>query len=126
MYGNHEDSLDEQRVAKVCAKPIEDFENACNEHDERDIEGEAGGAARAVHRVDLIAIAGDGARGDAGDTRLSAHATSNGKSRRDIQYWRNVLHDIIDKAHVCPPWVTVVRSVVIEHGVGSFGRPQTL
>lgn len=45
----------------MCAEPVVYFEDAGDEHDERNIEGEAGRAARAVHRVDLVAITGDGA-----------------------------------------------------------------
>jgi hypothetical protein len=49
----------------VGAEPVEDFEDGGDEHYERDVEGEASGGARAVHRVDLVAIAGYGGEGDA-------------------------------------------------------------
>lgn len=58
MDAYHEDGLYEQRGAKVGAEPVVDFKDAGDEHDEGDVEGEAGGAACAVHRVDLVAIAG--------------------------------------------------------------------
>lgn len=58
MNDNHEQGLDEQRGAEVGTEPVVDFEYAGDEHDERDVEGEACRAARAVHAVDLVAIAG--------------------------------------------------------------------
>ena len=39
---NHEQGLDEQRGAEVGAEPVVHFEDAGDEHDERDIEREAG------------------------------------------------------------------------------------
>jgi hypothetical protein len=59
MDAYHEESLDEQRGAEVGAEPVVDFQDAGDEHDERDVEGEAGRAAGSVHAVDLVAIAGD-------------------------------------------------------------------
>lgn len=49
MYNDHEDGLDEQRGAEVCAEPVVYFEDAGDEHDEGDVEREAGGAAGPVH-----------------------------------------------------------------------------
>lgn len=46
------------------AEPVVYFEDAGEQHDQRDVQGEAGGRARAVHRVDLVAIAGYRGRGD--------------------------------------------------------------
>ena len=66
MNENHEECLDEKRGAEAGAEPVEYFEDAGDEHDEGDVEREAGGAARAVDAVDLVGIAGDGAGGDAG------------------------------------------------------------
>ncbi len=39
----------------------------CNEHNERDVEGEASGRAGAMYRVDLVGIAGNRRRNDAGN-----------------------------------------------------------
>ena len=59
MNDDHEQGLDEQRGAEVGAEPVVYFEDTGDEHNERDVEGEAGRAAGAVHAVDLVAIASD-------------------------------------------------------------------
>ena len=81
LHGDGEERLDEQRGAEVCAEPVEDpvialvkpflgqgrwveevLQDTGDQHDQRDVEREACAAARLVNRVDLVCIAGDGAR----------------------------------------------------------------
>ena len=79
------------------AEPVVYFEDAGEQHDQRDVEGEAGGRACAVHRVDLVAIACD--RG-CGDTVEGVNVWWVEYMREDEQYRRNVLDDFIDETHV--------------------------
>lgn len=80
----------------MCAEPVVHFENTGNEHDERDVEREAGGRARAVHRVDLVAITGDGAGCDAGGGLVCGMCRAG---VGEVQYRRYILHDVVDDAH---------------------------
>ena len=81
----------------MCTEPVVYFEDAGDEHDERDVEGESGGGAGAVHRVDLVAIAGYGAGRDTGLLSVWCLARWDGG---EVQYWRDVLHDLINEAHL--------------------------
>lgn len=94
---DHEEGLHEQAGAEVRAEPVEDFEHGGDEHDERNVEREAGGRARAVHRVDLVAIRGYGGHGDA--RRRARLAWWEKGWRRDVQYRRNVFDDLIEDPH---------------------------
>lgn len=98
VHGDHEQGLDEQRGAKVRAEPVEHLEDAGDEHDERNVEREAGAAARAVHRVDLVAIAGDGAGGDAGGGLATTRVQWARRVEGGGQNGRNVLHHDADEA----------------------------
>lgn len=73
MDEDHEEGLDEQRGRVLGAEPVVNLEDAGDQHNQGDIEREAGGAARAVHGVDLVAIAGDGAGCDAGEGVVSKY-----------------------------------------------------
>ena len=108
MDNNHEQRLDEERGAEVGAEPVEDLEDAGDQHDEGDVEREAGRAARPVHRVDLVAIAGDGARGDA-VACVSARVAQVARRRRSIQNGRNVLHHGAQEVAHGVTWVTACR-----------------
>ena len=43
LHSNHNACLDEQCLVETSAEPVEDLEEGCDEHNEWDIEGEAGG-----------------------------------------------------------------------------------
>jgi len=93
----HEQGLDKQRGAEVGAEPVVDLQDAGDEHDERNVEGEAGGAAGSVHAVDLVAIAGDGTRRDAGCWLLE---TERLRRCGVVQDGCDVLHNGADEEHV--------------------------
>lgn len=56
LHSNHYARLDKQRRVKAGAEPVEDFEKGCDEHDEWDVEGEAGGGFGAVDAIDLVGV----------------------------------------------------------------------
>lgn len=37
LYTDHDACLDEQRSVETGTEPVEDFEEGCDEHDERDV-----------------------------------------------------------------------------------------
>jgi hypothetical protein len=104
MDDDHEQCLHEQGRAEVRAEPIVYFEYTGDEHNERDIEGETGGGARAVHRVDLVAIAGYWRCCDAGNSKLVCNYQDG--DHIDVQYRRDILHNLIEYAHLvyALPW----------------------
>lgn len=100
MDDDHEQGLDEQRSAKVGAEPVVHFKDAGDEHDERNIEGEAGRAAGAVHAVDLVAIAGDWAGRDAVNALVYWRQMWIRRARwGSVQDGCNVLHNGADEEH---------------------------
>ena len=56
LHHHHDNGLHQQRDIVPGAGPVEDLENGGREHDEGDIEGEAGGGAGAVDGEDLIGV----------------------------------------------------------------------
>lgn len=56
LHSNHDASLNKQCRVKTSSKPVEDFEEGCNEHNEWDVEGEAGGRLGAVNAIDLVGV----------------------------------------------------------------------
>jgi hypothetical protein len=107
VHDDHEEGLDEQRGAEVGAEPVEDFEDRGDEHDERDVEGEAGGRPRAVHAVDLVAIAGYGAGGDAG---IGVSVGGGFVWCEGVQDGRDVRHNGADEEHLVVVCAVPVRS----------------
>lgn len=94
---DHEQCLDQQRGAEVGAEPVVDFQDAGDEHDERNVEGEAGGAAGSVHAVDLVAIAGNRTRRD---TACCLLETERLKGCGVVQDGCDVPHNGADEEHV--------------------------
>lgn len=60
LHDQHEEGLDQQCGVVVGAEPVEDFQDGCHEHNERDIEGEAIAGLGAVDRQYLVRVGGDG------------------------------------------------------------------
>lgn len=58
MYSDHDRGLQQEREVVAGTEPVEEFEDGSGEHYERDVEGEAGGGAGAVDRVDLVGVGG--------------------------------------------------------------------
>ena len=56
LHGHHDQGLNEKSSVVAGAGPVEDLENRGEEHDQGDVEGEAGGGARAVDGEDLIGV----------------------------------------------------------------------
>lgn len=65
LYPDHDHSLDQQSDVIASTGPIEDFENGGRKHDERDVEGKAGGGAGTVHGEDLVRVRCDGREDEA-------------------------------------------------------------
>lgn len=78
------------------AEPVVDFQDASDEHDERDVEGEAGRAAGPMHAVDLVAIAGDWTRRDAASSVLDRRGLTGCGG---VQNGCDVLHNSADEEH---------------------------
>jgi len=57
---DHERGLNQERQIVACSDPVEYLEDRGDQHDERDIEREAGGGAGTMDGVDLVSIAGNG------------------------------------------------------------------
>lgn len=66
LHGHHDDRLDQQAEIVAGAGPVEDLEDGGGEHDEGDVEGEAGGGAGAVDGEDLVGVGGYGGEDEAG------------------------------------------------------------
>ena len=60
LHAEHDDGLGQQREVVARAGPVEDLEDGGRQHDERDVEREAGGGARAVDGEDLVRVGGEG------------------------------------------------------------------
>ena len=56
MDGDHDAGLEEEREVVAGAGPVEDFEDGGCEHDEGDVEGEAGRGVGAVDGEDLVGV----------------------------------------------------------------------
>ena len=65
MHDYHDEGLDQQCGVVAGAGPVEDFEDGGCEHDEGDVEGEAGGGAGAVDGEDLVRVRGYGGEDEA-------------------------------------------------------------
>ena len=59
LHGEHEARLGQQRGAVTRAGPVEDLEEGGRQHNEGDVEREAGGGARAVDGEDLVRVGGE-------------------------------------------------------------------
>jgi len=65
LYGHHDDRLDQQASIVAGAGPVEDLEDGGCEHDEGNVEGEAGRGAGAVDGEDLVGVGGYGGEDEA-------------------------------------------------------------
>lgn len=65
MHDDHDEGLNEQCGIVASTGPVEDFEYGGCEHDEGDVEREAGGGAGAVDGEDLVRVGGYGGEDEA-------------------------------------------------------------
>ncbi len=56
LHSDHDASLNKQCGVKTSTEPVEDFEKGCGEHNEWDVEGEAGGRLGAVDAIYLVCV----------------------------------------------------------------------
>ena len=90
MHHNHDPGLDQQRGIVSSPGPVEDFEQGGCEHDERDVEGEAGGGAGPVDGEDLVGIGCQGRDDEAGGEEVLALGRGRrgrGRGRTRLERW---------------------------------------
>ena len=78
LYPDHDHSLDQESGVIASPGPIEDFKDGGRQHDERDVEGKAGGGAGTIHGEDLVRVRCYGRENEAATTSIVYQSTAFG------------------------------------------------
>ena len=91
LHNHHNDRLDQQRGIIPRARPIKDFQDTRRQHDERNIEGEAGRGAGAVDGGDLVGI---------GDDRGEDETVGYDQISMLVGFWKEEVRDAQERGEV--------------------------